>query len=364
MSLETRAALAGPVLPRRTSSLRRPCLPLACGLALAALTGCHHDTRPAAALRLGHFPNLTHSQALWGRATGEVARTAGVPVEWTLFNAGPSAVEALFAGAIDATYIGPNPATNGFLKSHGESFVIVAGAASGGAALVVRPSAGIASPADFRGKTVATPQLGNTQDVAARIWFAGQGLIPRDRGGELNLLALANPDQLLMMQKGEIDAAWTVEPWVSRLEQEAGARAFLEERELWPDGRYITALIVVRRAYLAANPGIVDRLLEAHIKATLALRADPRGLAPLLSEEIGRETKKALPLPIVHSALNRIELTWDPLLPTLEKAAADAHAVGFLAEKPNLAGIFDPAPLERALRASKQPPLPASERAR
>jgi len=333
-------------------------------VALCCMPACRREAGPSAPLRLGHFPNLTHSQALWGRSTGEFARTLGKPVEWTLFNAGPSAVEALFAGAVDASYIGPNPAINGFLKSHGESFVIVAGAASGGAALVVRPGAAIAAPADFHGKTVATPQLGNTQDVAARIWFASHALKPRDQGGDLNLLALANPDQLLMMQKGEIDAAWTVEPWVSRLELEAGGKVFLEERDLWPGGRYITALLVVRRAFLAANPEVVDRLVRAHVAATVALGKDPGEHAELLSREIGAETKKPLPLPIVRAAFSRIELTWDPLLPTLEKAAADAHAVGFLSEQPRLEGIFEPGPLERALAAAKLPPLGTTEGAR
>jgi NitT/TauT family transport system substrate-binding protein len=164
-----------------------------------------------------------------------------------------------------------------------------------------------------------------------------------------------------MMQKGQIDAAWTVEPWVSRLEQEASGKVFLEERDLWPAGRYTTALLVVRRAFLAANPGAVDRLVAAHVAATLALRADPDGNAELLSREIGAETKKALPLPIVRSSFRRIELTWDPLLATLEKAAADAHAVGFLSEKPSLDGIFEPGPLDRALRAAGQPALPGRE---
>jgi NitT/TauT family transport system substrate-binding protein len=206
-------------------------------------------------LRLGHFPNVTHAQALIGRATGDFERTVGVPVRWTQFNAGPSAVEALFASAIDAVYIGPNPAINGHIKSRGESFAIVAGAASGGAAMVVRGDVHIASDSDFHGKVVATPQLANTQDVAARLWFAERGLISRDRGGDLTIIPLANPDQLLMFAKREIDAAWTVEPWVSRLEQEGGGRVYLEERDLWPGGRYPTAVLVVRRSSAQSRRG-------------------------------------------------------------------------------------------------------------
>ncbi len=310
-----------------------------------------------ARLRLGHFPNVTHAQALHARATGAFDRALGTPVEWTQFNAGPSAVEALFAGAVDASYVGPNPAINGFIKSQGRSFVIVAGAASGGAALVVRSDSGIASEADFHGKTVATPQLANTQDVAARLWFAARGYVTREKGGDLTIMPLANPDQLLMFGKREIDAAWTVEPWVSRLEQEGRGRVFLEERSLWPGGRYVTALLVVRREFLAAHRDLVLRLLAAHVEATVALNRDPGAAVPLLAAEIRRETSKEIPEAIVRSALSRIELTWDPLPAALAKAADDAHTVGFLRDRPDLAGIVDAGPLNEVLAARGLPPV-------
>ena len=295
----------------------------------------------AARLRLGCFPNLTHAQALLGRRTGTFERATGIPIEWTFFNAGPSAVEALFAGAIDAAYLGPNPAINGHIKSGGENFAIVAGAASGGAALVVRKDAPIQGDRDFHGRTVATPQLGNTQDVAARLWFQSHGLTAKDRGGDLTLIPLSNPDQLLMFQRKEIDAAWTIEPWVSRLELEAGARVYLDEGRLWPDGRYPTALLVVRRAFLAEHPDVVRKLLAAHVDATRMLMADAQGQAEALSLEIRRVTRAELPLPVIRSALRRLAFTWDPLLPALAKAAGDAYRVGFLGARPNLAGIAD-----------------------
>jgi NitT/TauT family transport system substrate-binding protein len=292
-------------------------------------------------LRLGCFPNLTHAQALLGRRNGSFEKAAGVPIEWTFFNAGPSAVEALFARAIDAAYLGPNPAINGHIKAAGESFVIMAGAASGGAALVVRGDARIEQDSDFHGRTVATPQLGNTQDVAARLWFTSRGFETKDRGGDLTLIALSNPDQLLMFQRKEIDAAWTIEPWVSRLEQEAGARVYLDEGRLWPDGRYPTAVLVVRRAFLAERPEVVRGLLAAHVDATRELMADAQGQAEALSLEIRRVTQTALPLPIVRSALRRLAFTWDPLLPALAKAANDAWRIGFLSGRPSLAAIAD-----------------------
>ncbi|TAM55786.1 MAG: ABC transporter substrate-binding protein [Acidobacteria bacterium] len=333
---------------------------LAAALALACGRG--ETSGPGAAIRIGHFPNVTHAQALYGRATGSFAKTVGAPIAWTQFNAGPSAVEALFVGAVDASYLGPNPAINGFIRSQGRSFVIVAGAASGGAALVVRADAGIRGETDFHGKTVATPQLGNTQDVAARLWFAARGYTTRERGGDLTILPLANPDQLLMFGKRQIDAAWTVEPWVSRLEIEGGGRVLFDEKQLWPDGRYVTALLVVRRAFLAEHRDVVVRLLAAHVEATRAMAADLDAAAGLLAAEITRETAARMPAAIVRSALGRIELGWDPLTAALGKAAADAHRVGFLHAAPDLTGIVEAGPLAEVLAAKGLPPLPPGRR--
>jgi len=328
-------------------------------IVLVAACGGERRSQPGASLRLGHFPNVTHAQALYARATGSFAKALGNGVEWTQFNAGPSAVEALFTGAVDASYLGPNPAINGWVKSDGRSFVIVAGAASGGAALVVRRDAGIATDADFHGRTVATPQLGNTQDVAARQWFAVRGYVTRDKGGDLTILPLANPDQLLMFQKKEIAAAWTVEPWVSRLEQDGGGRVYLDERTLWPGGRYATAVLVVRREFLVRHADVVAKLLAAHVEATLALAADRDAAASLLAAEIKRETSTALPVAVVRSALDRIELTWDPAAATLARLAEDAHRIGFLAQQPRLDGIVDAGPLNAVLAAKRLPPISA-----
>src|SRR6185436_13262520 len=223
---------------------------------------------------LGHFPNITHAQALYARAGGQFEQKIGVPIKWITFNAGPTAIESLFGDAIDATFVGPNPAVNGFIKSRGEEFVIVAGAASGGAGLVVRKDAGIKSEKDFNGKTIATPQLGNTQDVAARTWFTDRQYRFKEKGGSLSLLPLANPDQLLMFQKKQIDGAWTVEPWLSRLELEGGGELFLDEKTLWPERKYVTTHLIVSRKFLASNPELVKKLVAAHVAVTKKLQAD------------------------------------------------------------------------------------------
>ena len=308
-------------------------------------------------LRIGHFPNLTHAQALYARATGQFEKAVGVPIKWTSLNAGPSAIEALFTDAVDMTFVGPNPAINGYLKSKGTKFVIIAGAASGGAGLVVRKDAGIRSEADFNDKTIATPQLGNTQDVAARIWLAQKGYRLKETGGRVGLVPLSNPDQLTMFRKRQIDGAWTVEPWVSRLEIEGQGVVLLEEKSLWPEGRYVTTHLVVNRDFLASHREVVKKLLSAHIEVTQQITADLSAAGKLLNAELNKETGKALPEAVVAKAMTRIEFTWDPIRSSLYRCAEAAHRVGFLRTEPKLDGIYELGLLEEALKEMNLAPL-------
>src|SRR5438445_8174225 len=198
-------------------------------------------------IRVGAFPNITHSQAMIGKANGffERALGPGVKIDWKTFNAGPAAMEALLAGAIDMTYIGPNPAIQGYVRSNGEALRIIAGATSGGASLVVRSDSGIQKPEDFHGKKVASPQQGNTQDVALRAWLKANGLKPIEKGGDVQIMPMANPDQLTLFQKKELDAAWAPEPWATRLIRDGNGRLFLDERTLWPKGQFIVTNLIV-----------------------------------------------------------------------------------------------------------------------
>lgn len=333
---------------------------LGCALvAGSAVLSVSYAAAETPVLRLGHFPNITHAQALWARANqAQFEKDVGAKVEWTAFNAGPSAVEALFAGAIDATYVGPNPAINGHLKSRGKVFAIVAGSASGGAALVVRPDAGIKSDRDFGGKIIATPQLGNTQDVAARSWFKEKGYTLKDKGGNLTLVPLQNPDQLQMFKQKEIHGAWTIEPWVSRLVHEGGGTVFLEEKDLWPDGRYATTLLVVSRAFLERNPDVARRLVAAHVAITRRLQADKAAAMPILQAELKRETGKELSNAVISGAMARVEFTWDPLRASLLQSAQAAHVAGFIKEAPDLAGLYDLMILNTVLRDQSLPSVP------
>ncbi len=228
---------------------RHPGALLALAVALGAGAGCSsagaHDPT---VLRIGIMPSVAHAAALTAKRRGTIER-AVVPrrVEWKVFGAGPAIIEAIYAGAIDAAYVGPGPAENGFLRSRGEALVVLAGAASGGAAFVVRRSAGIHGPSDLRHKRLATPQLGNTQDVALRTWLEEQGLRTNDRGGDVMVFPLDGPAILTLMKRGDLDGAWVPEPWVARLCDEAGGEVLLDERDLWPDRRFPTALLVAAR---------------------------------------------------------------------------------------------------------------------
>jgi NitT/TauT family transport system substrate-binding protein len=325
----------------------------ALGLVLTALTA---DLR-AKELRLGYFPNITHAQALYARATGAFDKKVGVSIRWASFNAGPTAIESLFADAVDATFVGPSPTINGYVKSKGEKFVIVAGSASGGAALVLRKDSGIKGDRDFADKVIATPQLGNTQDIAARVWFAEKGYRLRERGGNLSLIPLSNPDQLTMFKKKQIDGAWTIEPWVARLEVEGGGDVFLEEKTLWPDGKYVTTQLVVNKDYLVHNPELVRNLIVALIEVTEQINADKETAIPVLNDQLKKETGKTLKTEVIHKAMARVEFTWDPISSSLKKSAEGSHRVGFAKRIPTLSGIYSLDLLNKVLKEKNLPPV-------
>mgnify|MGYP003875552431 CR=1 FL=1 len=318
-------------------------------------------------LRVGHFPNVTHAQAIIGHAMtrqgqGWFEPRLGDPVQvrWLVYNAGPSVMEALFARSLDLAYVGPNPAVNAHLRSGGTEVRIVAGACSGGAALVVQPDGRIKSDADFRGRKVGTPQLGNTQDVAARAWLRSKGFRVSLTGGDVLVLPTANPDQLALFRKGTLDAVWTVEPWVSRLVLEAGARVYLDEKSLWPetDGRYVTTHLVSRTRFAVEQAALLRRWLAAHVALTEWIRQHPAEAKRLLNGEIQAETGRAIPEAVLDRAWETLELTCDPIRPSLLRSARDAYSVGLLKEQPDLSRIYDLRLLNEVLAEKHLPPIP------
>ena len=226
-------------------------------------------------LRIGYFPNITHAQAVIGLNDGDFQKVLGdnVTVETVKFNAGPSAIESLLADRIDATYIGPNPAINGYLLTDGKDLRVISGAASGGASFIVRNDSGIETVNDLGGKKFASPQLGNTQDVALRKYLIDNGFNTIENGGNVTVLPIANADILTAFLKKEIDGASVPEPSVFiRLVQEAGGKVLVDEKSLWPDGKFVTANLIVRTDYLEKNPEIIKKLLEAHVDETLKIK--------------------------------------------------------------------------------------------
>ncbi len=315
-------------------------------------------------LRVGHFPNLTHAQGVIGHGLSRAGKGwfeerlgPEVEIEWYVYNAGPTAMEAMLAGSIELTYVGPNPALNAYIRSEGDQIRILAGAASGGAALIVQPDGRIQGDADFKGKRIGSPQLGNTQDVAARAFLKSKGLRITQTGGDALVLPTANPDQLTLFQKGDLDAVWTVEPWVTRLELEANGKLLFEEKVLWPEtrGRYVTTHLVSSVEFLAEQPALARKFVAAHVELTDWINANPDEAKRLLNAEIEAETSKGIPAQVLERAWSRIELTHDPVRASLVRSAKDAHAAGFLEKNPDLSRIYALDLLNAVLAAKGRP---------
>ena len=311
-------------------------------------------------LRLGYFPNVNHAQAVIGIQTDDFKKQLGnnIDLQPTTFNAGPSAIEALLAKRIDATYVGSNPAINGYVASGGKDLKIISGAASGGAVFVVRNDSGINSPKDFAGKKFATPQLGNTQDVALRKYLLDDGYKTTENGGNVTVVPISNADTLTLFLKKQLDGAWVPEPWGARLVKEGGGKILLDERDLWPQGKFVTNNLVVRTDYLQNNPDVIRKLLAANVNETLWINSHKEQAAKLLNDGIKKITGKAIPADVLNASLSRIDFTYDPLKLQLLQSANNAFDVGYLGkQRPDLSGIFDTNLLDQVLQEKKLSPL-------
>lgn len=311
---------------------------------LAFILGIANTGFGQTVIRVGAFPNITHPQAMVGKANGYFEKAMGpsVKIDWKSFNAGPSAIEALFAGAIDMTYVGPNPTISGYVRSQGEALRVVAGSASGGAALVVRADSGIQKPEDFHGKKIASPQQGNTQDVALRSWLKAHGMKTNDKGGDVQVMPMANPDQLTLFQKKELDAAWAPEPWATRLIRDGNGRLFLDERDLWPKGQFVVTNLIVSTKFLQEHPDLVKNWIRANVELTDWINKNLPEAKKLLNQQIQKETGKALSAGLLDEAFTRIEVTYDPLRNTLLTSAHSAFDAGFLGKQmPDLSRLYD-----------------------
>ncbi len=303
-------------------------------------------------IRLGYFPNVTHAPAIAGVEGGFFQKALGkdVSLKTFSFNAGPAAIEALNSGAIDATYVGPNPAINAFVQSGGKAIRIVAGSTSGGAFLVVKPTIG--SVNDLKGKKLATPQLGGTQDVALRYWLKSKGLkTTLEGGGDVSVVPQDNAQTLETFRTGAIDGAWVPEPWATRLILEANARVLVDERDLWPKGNFTTTILIVNTQFLKDKPELVQGLLEGQVAAIDFLNANPNKGPELVNAGIEKLTGRKLTDKVINSSFVNLSFTNDPEISSM-KVAAD-HAVEIdLLKKVNLKGIEDLTLLNKVLTSA------------
>ena len=347
--------------PRTLKSLA---LTLVAGLTMAVATGVPTSaatkiSKPATAkvVRIGFFANVTHTPALVAAQHKLFEKYLGLDktkVEYVVFSAGPSAIEAMKGGAVDVTYIGPNPSIAGYVVTRGSLLKIISGSTANGAQLVVRDT--INTVADLKGKKIASPQLGNTQDVALRTWLASQGFKTSVLGtSDVTVIPTENAQSLALFQRGDIDGAWLPEPWASRLVLDAGAKVFLDEKTLWPNSKFLTTNIIAESSFLAKYPGTVSSILKAHIDATNYANKNPLLAQDDVQAQIEKWTGKRLADNVIKRAWSNLSFTWEPLASTLSKSADDAVDAGLLTSigSRGLNGIYDISLLNKILKAKK-----------
>lgn len=294
---------------------------------------CALANAQASSLRIGFFPNITHAHALLMQSFARQGHTEfsipGVTLEWKAFNAGPSAMEALYAGAVDASFVGPSPVLNAFLRAGGAGVRVVSGAVRGGAGLVVPQDSDLKAPKDFRGKRIATPQLGNTQDIACRTWLLDAGLAVSLGGGDVRVLPTANPDQLPLFLSGRVDAVWTVEPWLSRLLMDGGGRLIYAE----PVESCVVTVLAAGEKFLGTPE--LDALLKLHQAVNAWMVEHPDEAQRRVAEELSRITRGEFPLELVQSAWPRMLFRTDISAEDFTRSFDAAARAGFLKDDGN-----------------------------
>ena len=312
--------------------------------AALSLTACGGSSQASdqtvSTVKLGYFPNLTHAPAIVADKEGFFAKELGrTKLEVKTFNAGPAAMEALKSGAIDATYVGPGPATNAYINTGGQAVTIVAGAASGGASLVVDPS--IKSAADLKGKKISSPQLGNTQDIALRTWLKKQGLsTDLQGGGDVNIAPQDNSQTLDAFKQHLIAGAWVPEPYATRMVQ-AGGKVLVNESSLWPGGKFATTVLAVRTDFLKAHPGTVRALLAGDLDAADFIAKDPTKSQQDVADVIAKVSGKPLKPEVITAAWPQLTFTVDPVASSILAGAKNAYDVGVLKAQPELGNLIN-----------------------
>lgn len=309
-------------------------------------------------VRIGFFPNITHSQALIGKTGGQFQKTMGNnEIEWKMFNAGPSEMEAMLAGELDIAYIGPGPAINGYVKSKGD-VKIIAGATNAGAILISRKDLKLSNLQDLAGKKIAVPQFGNTQDLTLRYLLNQNGLKDTTKGGNVEIRQVANQDVKVLLEKGDIDAALVPEPWGSTLVKEIGANVVLDYNKLWRDGNYSTAVVIARKDFIEKHPDIVEKFLTTHVELTEETLKNIDQTKQMVNDEINNITKKALSKDVLDAAFDRMTVTYDPEKESVIDFADLSLEIGTLKEKPDTNGLFDLSILNKVLEKKNYNTIP------
>lgn len=313
---------------------------------------------PAAELRLGYFPNITHAPALIGVSNGLFQKELGATKLTTqTFNAGPEEVGALLGGSLDAGFIGSSPAINAFAKSNGEAVRLVAGSTSGGAQLVVSPD--ITSADQLKGKVIATPQAGNTQDVAFKKWLKENNLTNGAGPDAVTVQNIDNPRTLDLFKQGQVAGGWLPEPWSSRL-VDAGAKVLVDEKTLWPNGQFPTTVLIVRTQFLAEHPQTVEALLRGEQQAIDFATTQQAQAKTVTNDEIKKITNSALAPAVLDRAFTELSFGIDPLAATFPQLSKDSVTAGATPRETNLAGFVDVAPLNTVLTAAGKPTVDAA----
>jgi len=287
-------------------------------------------------IRFGHFPNITHAQGVIAHALSREGKGwfeerlgPNVEIQWFIYNAGPSAMEGIFANSLDLTYVGQGPALTAHLKSNGDEIRVISGAANGGAALVIKADGGINTAQDLRGKKIATPQLGNTQDISCRAWLKAQGFKVTQLGGDVTVVPTANADQLAIFENGGVDAVWTIEPWVTRLEREAKGKVFLE------DANVLTTWLVSSAKFLATHRELASKIAQANIELTSWINQHPDQAQEIVRKELKAETRSDFSSDNIAHAWKRIKFTTEVSTDLITKAVQDGKDAGFLKGNPD-----------------------------
>jgi len=314
---------------------------------------------PESGIRLGYLPNVTHAQALYGVTTGAYQAVLGS--ELTLgsraFNAGPDGIKALLANRVDLLFVGPGPTLSGLAVVGPDVLRVIAGGASGGALFVIQPTLNLSSSADYTGKKFASPQLGNTQDIALKHFLLTQGHRTVDEDGDVEVINVPNPNILALFQLRQIDGAWVPEPWASRLILEAGGKVFVDERSLWPNGRFVTTQLVTTKRYLDSHRDVVKQFLNAEVNLTLRLQNASAADVGIINDAITNVTLNRLTNPTITAAFGNLNLTYDPIKSSLVTYLAWAQELGLLPAGIATSALYDLSLLNEVLASRGLSPV-------